>query len=191
LAFFVRKAWPGFLLSVDLRLGPVQWTTAHNSITFNFDGEWNGGEHILSRYLAQSVLPNFPDYATVPEWSQDSEHYKELRRSYTPREFGDLFAKNRPIITPFGPYGCLADVQWFNYFGQVYVEAIGRARLLCAGWEHVEEIGDGLACYATANIDDADSRQRRSTIAKAIEEFVWTPGCKPEQKRIPEFDFTV
>jgi hypothetical protein len=151
LAFFVRKTSPGFLMSVDLRLGPVQWTTAHNSITLTFDGEWNGGEHTLARYLPQSVLPNFPDYASVPEWSQDSERYAELRRSYTPKEFGELFAKKRPITAPFGPYGCLADVQWFNYFGRVYVQAIGKARLISAGWERVEEIGDGLACYASSN----------------------------------------
>jgi hypothetical protein len=190
LAFFLREAWPGFLMSVDLRLGPVQWTTAHNSISFKFDDEWIGGEHALARYLPQSVLPNFPDYASVPDWSQDSERYAELRRTYTPKEFGDLFAKKKPITAPFGPYGCLADVQWFNYFGRVYVEAIGKARLMGAGWQRVEEIGDGLACYATADIDDAHSRRRRSSISKAIEEFVWTPGCKPEQKRIPDFDFT-
>ena len=101
-----------------------------------------------------------------------------------------MFTKKRPITAPFGPYGCLADVQWFNYFGRVYVEAIGKARLVGAGWERVEEIGDGLACYATSNIDDPDSRERRSSIAKAIGEFIWTPGCKPHEKRIPDFDFS-
>jgi len=84
----------------------------------------------------------------------------------------------------------LADVQWFNYFGQVYVETIGKARLMAAGWERVEETGDGLACYATEKIDDANSRERRSRIANAIAEFVWTPDCKPEEKRIPYFDFS-
>jgi hypothetical protein len=126
----------------------------------------------------------------VPDWSQDSERYAETRQDYTPKEFADLFANTRSIIAPFGPYGLLGDVQWFNFFGRAYVEAIGKARLMGAGWERIEEIGDGLACYATGNIHDAHSRQRRSSIAKKIEEFVWTPGCRPDQKRIPEFDFT-
>lgn len=190
LAFFVRKKWPGFLLSVDLRLGPVQWTTAHNCISVKFEDEWKGGEQPLAQYLPETILPNFPDYASVPEWSQDSERYAELRRSYTPKEFGELFTRKKSITAPFGPYGCLADVHWFNYFGRVYVESIGKARLMGAGWARVEEIGDGLACYATEKIDDGNARERRCSIAKAIEEFVWTPGCKPEQKRIPEFDFS-
>ena len=189
LAFFVRKVWPAFLLTIDLRLGPIQWTTAHNSICFKFDDEWIGGENILARYLPQSVLPNFPDYASVPDWTQDSERYSELRRAYKPKEFGNLFAKDKPIIGPFGPYGCLADIQWFNYFGRTFVDAIGKTRLMGAGWERVEDVGDGLACFATANINDTNSRQRRSMIAKAMEEFVWTPGCKRDQKRIIEFYF--
>jgi hypothetical protein len=187
LVFFLRRKAPRFLLSVDLSLAPFQWTTPHNNINFN---DCAVSETILAQYLPQSVLPVYPDYATIPDWEQDKDRYKEFQRSYTPKEFAEMFTKSRPITAPFGPYGCLADVQWFNYYGRVYVEAIGKARLMGAGWERVEEIGDGLACYATANIDDAHSRQRRSSIAKAIEEFVWMPGCKPEQKRIPEFDFT-
>src|SRR5262249_34485425 len=77
-----------------------------------------------------------------------------------------------------------------NYFGRVYVEAIGRERLMGAGWERVEEIGEGLACYATEKIDDPNGRERRSTIAKAIQEYVWSPGCKPEEKKIPDFDYS-
>src|SRR5262249_27904123 len=124
--FLARERPPAFLLTISLRLGSVQWTTAHNSISLKFDDEWNGGEHALAPYLPRSVLPNFPDYASVPEWSQDSERYAQLRQSYTPKEFGDLF-KKKPIAAPFGPYGCLADVHWFNYFGRVYVDAIGKA----------------------------------------------------------------
>jgi len=135
------------------------------------------------------VLPSFPDYASIPDWQQDMERYKEFRRSYTGKELVEMLSK-RTITAPFGPYGCLADVQWFNYFGRVYVEAIGKARLMGAGWERVEEVGDGLACFATDKIDAADSRERRSTIAKAIDEFIWTPGCKRDEKRIPEFDFS-
>jgi hypothetical protein len=140
LAFVVRKTWPSFFMSVDLRLGPVQWTTAHNCILFKFTEEWRGGEHTLAQYLSGCIVPNFPDYASVPDWSADSERYAELRRSYAPKEFGDLFTKKKSVTAPFGPYGCLADVHWFNYFGRVYVEAIGKARLLAAGWARVEEL---------------------------------------------------
>jgi hypothetical protein len=187
LVFFVRHKAPGFLLTLDLRLGPFQDSTPHNTI--KFDG-CAVKEHTLAQYLSRSIFPSYPDYACIPDWEQDKERYKEFHRPYTPREFAEMFAKKKPITAPFGPYGCLADVHWFNYFGRVYVEAIGKARLTGAGWERVEEMGDGLACYATKNIDDADSRKRRSNIAKAIEEFVWTPGCKPDEKRIPDFDFS-
>jgi hypothetical protein len=112
-----------------------------------------------------------------------------LRRSYTPQELKDYLATRR-VTLPFGPYGCLPDIHWFNYFGRVYVDAIGRKRLMAAGWDKVEEIGNGLACYATKNINDANSRERRDGIGKTIEEFIWTPGCKPDEKRIVDFDFS-
>jgi len=78
---------------------------------------------------------------------------------------------------------------WY-VFEPIDIPFNGKTRLIGVGWERVEEIGDGLACYATENIDDANSRERRSIIAKAIEELVWTTGCKPDQKRIPDFDFS-
>jgi hypothetical protein len=187
LVFFVRRKAHTFLLTIDLSLAPFQGSTPHNRIIFD---ECSTSEKTLTQYLPTSVLPRFPDYASIPDWEQDKERYKEFKRSYGPREFVEMLSKPRPVTAPFGPYGCLADVQWFNYFGRVYVEAIGKARLLGAGWEHVEEVGDGLACYATKNLDDRDSRERRSRIAKAIEEFVWTPGCKREEKKIPHFDFS-
>jgi len=186
LVFFVRRTSPRFLLSVDLSLAPFQGTTAHNSIKFD---ECATGEDLLAQYLPRSILPAFPDYASIPDWSKDTERYKEFDRSYTGKELVELLAK-RSITAPFGPYGCLADIHWFNYFGRVYVEAIGKARLQAAGWTRIEEVGDGLACYATEKIDDPNGRQKRSLIAKALEEFVWAPGCKPEQKRTLDFDFS-
>jgi len=190
LTFFARKTLPKFILSVDLRLAPFQWTSAHNSISFTFDDNWPGGEIKLARYLPESSIPRFPDYASIPEWSNDTNRYAELRRSFSASEFGSFFAKNRPAIAPFGPYGCIADVHWFNYFGKVYVEAIGKARLLAAGWARVEEIGGGLACYSTEKINDPSARERRNCILESIDEFVWTPGCKPEQKQVLNFDFS-
>jgi hypothetical protein len=198
LVFFVRKRKPSFLLTLDLRLGPVQWSTPHNSIHFQgcgvwnrgvHRGVWNGDEHVLARYLPRSVQPRSLDYASIPDWQDDQDRYKEFKRSYTGKELAEMLSK-REITAPFGPYGCLADVHWFNYFGRVYVEAIGRERLMGAGWERVEDSGEGLACYATEKIDDANSRKRRSGIAKAIQEYVWSPGCKPDEKKIPNFDYS-
>ena len=196
--FFVRKRKPSFLLTVALRLGPVQGQTPHNSIHFHGHGLWNGSEHssvwdgdehVLARYLPRSVQPRSLDYASIPDYQDDQDRYKEFKRSYTGKELNEML-NNRQITAPFGPYGCLADVHWFNYFGRVYVEAIGRERLMAAGWERIEEIGEGLACYATAKIDDPNSRERRSTIAKTIQEYVWSPGCKPDEKKIPDFDYS-
>jgi hypothetical protein len=189
MVFLVRKRDPSFLMSVGLRLGPVQWSTPHNSIHLDCSGDWNGGEHVLARFLPRSVLPRFPDYASIPDWQQDKDRYKEFQRSYTGKELVEMLSK-REITAPFGPYGCLADVHWFNYFGRVYLEAIGRERLMAAGWERLEEIGEGLGCYATEKIDDPNSRERRCTIAKAIQEYVWSPGCKPDEKKVPDFDFS-
>lgn len=190
LVFFRRKTRPRLLMSLDLRLTPAQGTTAHNCIDFTFKDKWQGGEDSLARYLPRSVPSKYIDFASIPDWRGDSERYAEFRRSYTPEEFRAMCAIKRPITAPFGPYGCLADVHWFNYFGREFVEAIGKARLMKAGWARVEEVGDGLACFATEKIDDSNQRERRYSITKAIEEFVWTPGCKPEEKRILEFDFS-
>jgi hypothetical protein len=198
LVFFIRKREPSFLLTVGLRLGPVQWSTPHNSIHFQGRGFWNrrqhrgvwkGDEHVLARYLPRCVQPRSLDYASIPDWQDDQDRYKEFKRSYTGKELNEMLSKTQ-ITAPFGPYGCLADVHWFNYFGRVYVEAIGREQLMGAGWERVEEIGDRLACYATEKIDDPKSRKRRSTISKAIQEYVWSPGCKPDEKKIPAFDYS-
>jgi hypothetical protein len=186
LVFFVRKKKPRFRLSIDLRLAPFQWTTPHNSIRFD---KCALNEHVLAQYLSTSVLPDYPDYASIPDWTTEKERYDELKRSYSPKEFVERLSK-RSVTTPLGPYGCLADIHWFNYFGKIYVEAIGRERLKTAGWSRIEETGGGLACYSTEKLDEKNSRERRDRIAKALEEFVWTPGCKPHEKKIPDFDFS-
>jgi hypothetical protein len=89
-----------------------------------------------------------------------------------------------------GPAGWLWDVVWYNFFGKNYVDLIGKQRLAGAGWEKVQEVGDGLACYATEKIDSSHSRKRRDKIVSSLEEFFWTPGCKREEKRAPIFDFS-
>jgi hypothetical protein len=189
-AFFVRKTKPRYLATIALRLGPVQWTTPHNHISVKLDSSWSGGEEILANYVARSVLPSFPDFAQVGDSTQeDQQRFKEFYRSYTPKEFVEMLSK-REIVAPFGPYGCLGDVFWFNYFGRVYVDFIGEERLVAAGWARVEKIGEGIACYATEKIDDLDSRNQRTRILSSLEEFFWTPGCKRGGKRVPVFDFS-
>jgi hypothetical protein len=191
LAFLARRTAPQSLISIDLRLGPVQWGTAHNRVTIQIEEPWPGGESKLAHYLPSSILPDFPDYGRIVESSQeDTARLQEFRRSLTPAEFLQSI-RSRAVTAPFGPYGCLEDIYWFNYFGRAYVDFIGMDRLLAAGWAHVERVGDGLACYASEAIDAPSSRRHRSRIAARLEEFVWTPGCKPESKRIPTFDFSV
>ena len=193
LAFFVRKSRPQYDVSIDLRLAPVQWGSPHNRISIEIKDSWPEGEYILAQYLPRSALPTFPDYAKVVDSSQeDPNRLNEFRRSYTPQEFNQMMAErqNKPPELPFGPYGCLEDIYWFNYFGRVYVDFIGRERLMAAGWAHVEEIGDGLSCYATETLGDPRVRERRTRIAGALDEFVWSPGCKAKDKRVPIFDFS-
>lgn len=189
-AFFTRKTTPRYLLSIDLRLAPVQWGSAHNRISIHFEESWPGGEDKLAQYLLSSVLPEFPDYAKIVESSQeDPERLKEFRKPLSQNDFRDLIAK-RTVTLPFGPYGCIEDIYWFNYFGQVYTDFIGRERLSSAEWSRVEAVGGGLACYASSKINDPAVRQQRSYIASQLGEFLWTPGCRPESKRIPTFDFS-
>ncbi|HEV7927996.1 MAG TPA: hypothetical protein VGR14_21780 [Verrucomicrobiae bacterium] len=190
LAFFVRTTKPRYGLTIDLRLAPVQWGTAHNRILVRFEEAWAEGEKKLAQYLLSSVLPEFPDYVKIVESTQeDSNRLKEFRRSLSPSEFLESL-QNRTVTAPFGPYGCLEDIYWFNYFGRVYVDFIGIERLSAAAWAHVEPKGGGLACYASSTIGDPFTRQQRANIASQLEEFIWTPGCKPESKRIPNFDFS-
>jgi hypothetical protein len=136
------------------------------------------------------ALPRFPDYASVTEdTTEDKDRFRELSKTYTPAELLQTISA-REIVAPFGPHGCLGDVYWFNFFGRVYVDFIGRDRLVSAGWTRVEEVGDGLACYATEKIDDPCLRQTRTKILNRLEEFFWTPGCRREEKKIPTFDFS-
>jgi hypothetical protein len=194
LAFFARKTKPRYVLSIDLRLAPVQGGTPHNGIFIDdIKDRWPGGEGKLAEYLSSCILPSYPDYARVVDSSQeDSERLNEFRRPLTAQELLQSMAEaqKRPPVAPFGPYGCLEDIYWFNYFGRVYVDFIGKKRLMAAGWAKAEEVGDGLACYATETIADPNARKRRLRIVSALEEFIWTPGCKVEDKRVPVFDFS-
>ena len=191
LTFFLRKSKPQCSISIDLCLAPVQGQTPHNCIQIDDTEEpWPQGPQILAEYLPHSAPPKFPDYAKIVESSlEDPDRLSEFKRPMTGRQVNEMLAK-RTVSAPMGPGGAIEDIYWFNYFGRVYVEFIGESRLLASGWERVERVGDGLACYATDSIDDPHFPERRRRIAGALDEFVWTPDCDPRDKRVPHFDFS-
>ena len=155
-----------------------------------FNEAWPKGEQVVANFLPKCILPSYPDYARIVESEQEDRHrLDEFRRPFTPQQLLQSFAE-RKITAPMGPYGALEDIFWFNYFGRVYVDLIGKKRLVGSGWAHVKEVGDGLACYASESIDDSRLRKKRDRIAMALGEYVWTPGCKADDKRVPDFDFS-
>lgn len=190
LVFLVRKQKPRWFGSLDLLRGPVQWRLPHNEITIEAKAAWKAGDTCLVQYVSGVINSGITDYARVDDKTNcDPNRLNEFHRSYTAAELAELFA-NRKITARFGPYGCPEDIYWFNVFGKVYVDLIGRKRLMSAGWEHVEELGDCLACYATKEIASKHLRERKDAIGKQLEEFIFTPHCRREDKRIPKFDFS-
>jgi hypothetical protein len=213
--FFVRKASPKYLLTLDLQRWPVQGGSGHNHISLNLERPWQRGEQKLVEYCMGLLRPDYPDYAYLADASgEDYARFQELENACTTEEVKDLLAgrptKDKYWFPPFraaknrrggwsywfvgdiskGPKGCLTDVAWFNYFGKAYVDLIGESRLSNAGWTRVERLGEGLACYATDKIDDPGGREKRSGIVDNLQEFFWTPGCDIADKRAPIFDFS-
>jgi len=208
---FYRKTTPGFYASIHLHNGPV-FRPCHNSLVFLFDRSDEHRDVGLPSVVSEALTPDYPDYGYVALAArQDQARFDELSESFTAAEL----LLRKPIAPPFiiappstrrtseklawyhpdpdfmlGPHGFLWDIVWFTYFGRPYVELIGESRLRNAGWARVETIGDGLGCYATEAIDDNDSYERRAEIRHALEEFLWTKGCRREEKRAPVFDFT-
>jgi hypothetical protein len=210
--FFLRKSRPSFRTSVRFQNGPAS-RPCHNGLAIDLDSPWEGGELQLARIVSGVLAPEFPDYAYVASApKQDQERFNELRRPLTQAELMAVPRRAPPfIVAPpatgrisdaplawfhpipdfmLGPGGFLWDIAWFNFFGRPYVELIGGQRIRAAGWARVEEVGNGLGCYATERIDDPDSFDRRARIRDALAEFVWTPGCKREDKKAPVFDFS-
>jgi hypothetical protein len=189
LVFFTRKSTPAYLSSVDLLLAPLQGQTPHNHVSYSFNNDWPSGHRTFADFICRLISPKVPDYAIVHEPTEDAERYEELNRPMTGKEFAQRFAKPS-VVPPFGPFGCLGDIHWFNFFGPVYVDFIGRDRLLNAGWARVDEVGGGCACYSTEQFNDLGGTERRQQITQALWDFVWTPGCTANEKRVPTFDFS-
>jgi hypothetical protein len=170
-------------------LGPFQGTTPHNHISIVVKDAWHEGAYTLSKYIY--AAPTFPDYASISDpASQEPDRFGELHQGYGPSDFVKLISRPRPIVAPFGPFGLIGDIYWFNYFGTDFVEFIGDRTLTSAGWARFERIGGGLACYTTEKIGDPSFGERRGLIAKSLEKYLWTPGCAPEGRLSPRFDFS-
>lgn len=188
--FFLRKDRPGYFAYVSLLLSPAQWTTPHNRISIDFQSSWIGYETKAISLVERICSECASDFAFVTDESQeDQDRFKELKRSYSGVEFQELIQKKQ-ITPPFGPFGCLPDVYWFNYFGRVYIDFIGKNRLAAAGWASIRDDGVGLSCYTTSKIDDSGSRWRRNQIVDSLQEYYWTPGCTKAEKHLPSFDFS-
>lgn len=181
----------------------------HNHLFLSLDKKWPNGDLALSQFTSNWAATTAADYAFVADADKaDYDRFIELTGVYTPEEIrldirrAPPFIPERgkdgiarfwflPIIDEmYGPHGHLWDIVWYNYFGPPYVELIGKDRLINAGWARVNDLAGGFECYATERIDDPSLRQRRDAIRNALQEFVWTPGCKREEKRAPVFDFS-
>lgn len=200
--FLVRTLYPRFLGTMSFSRGSRPF---HNQVNFQFDDAL-AQPIFLASHIETALQPAYPDYAFIAAVeAPDVERFAEAHKSIPAREFFTKEHLRSPFIrrhfeqswwfTPHvqemrGPHGWLWDVVWYNFFGKVYVDFIGRDRLTNAGWSTVKAVGDGLACYATDGIDDANSFEKRTRIRSALSEFYWSPGCAAADKRAPVFDFS-
>ena len=201
---FKRKAPIPFWGDITLIHRPV-----HNDTYVSIDKLWVAGEFKLSQFIGNFARKTHADYGYVANADkEDVQRFKELQRPYTAEEIRLNIRRGTPFIPErakdgttqywflpskeemYGPDGFIWDIVWFNYFGPPYVDLIGKKRLRSAGWTRIDEIEGGLGCYVTENIQDPGLREKRERIRGNLEEFVWTPGCKHEDKRAPVFDFS-
>jgi hypothetical protein len=198
---FSRKKKPRWGSIISL------WKKAlHNDFYCGVHDPWPTGAVKLQVLVEQCVRATAADYAYVSDSVKaDEDRFAELRRPYTTEELRRGIRRAPPFISGpgikgvkfnpikekmYGPSGYLWDIVWYNYFGPPYVELIGWDRLRGAGWAIVEELAGGLACFVTRTIDDPCLSEKREGIRRVLGEFVWTPGCKREEKLAPVFDFS-
>lgn len=194
------RCWAGVTLLRDRE---------HNDLFLGLDEAWPTGNLPLSQFISNWASATCADYAFVADADKaDYNRFLELTCPFTPEEIrldvrrappfipgrgkdGAAWYKFLPIMDQmYGPHGYLWDIVWYNYFGPPYVELIGKDRLINAGWARVNELAGGFECYASERIDDPAQHEKREAIRNALYEFVWTPGCKREEKRAPVFDFS-
>ena len=167
---------------------------------------------LLARIIPNILAPAFPDYGYVANApTRDQERFSELLRPLTAAELlGDRGASppfdvalasgraNDGLMAWYspdhflmlGPHGFVQDIVWFNFFGRPYVDLIGDQRLRSAGWARVEEVGGGLACYATERIDDPNSFDRCGRVRDVRFRVRLDAGLNREDKKAPVFDFS-
>jgi len=180
----------------------------HNNVFLGLDKPFTDGDLTLHAFVRAFVKITNPDIAFVADANRcDEDRFEELGGPLSADEIMSDNCLTSPFIpsssskgtrywyvpdmeATYGPHGFLWDIVWYNYFGPPYVDLIGRERLINAGWARVEEFAQGYECYATERIDDPSLFDRREQIRQSLHEFVWTPGCKREEKRAPVFDFS-
>jgi hypothetical protein len=201
-----KRTKPKFWGDIELLRRPQ-----HNKIFVGMNEPWHSGEWKLVELVRNYAEIAKSDHGFVADPDRiDVSRYDELMVPYTAEEIRLGVRRGHPFIPGprrgkdglvrywyfptvdemYGPHGYLWDIVWYNYFGPPYVELIGKDRLLAAGWARVNELAGGYECYATERIDDPLQREKRAAIRDALYEFVWTPGCKREEKLAPIFDFS-
>lgn len=187
----------------------------HNDVYVGADDLWPSGALKLREFIENWVDATGGDFAYVADaQKEDEDRFVELKGVYTAEEIRVGVRRAPPFIATshkrfhvagapakhfsyhpykeemYGPAGHLWDIVWYNYFGSPYVDLIGKDRLRSAGWAHVDEMAGGLGCLVTESIEDPTLREKRDRIRNSLHEFVWTPGCKREEKRAPLFNFS-
>jgi hypothetical protein len=199
-----RKARTRYWGSVSLNRRPL-----HNDVFLAIEKARFSDVLKIKQLIERMIETTAADYAYIGDaQQQDEDRFAELKRPYTPEELRCGERRAPPFIPQtgrngttrywfspilqkmYGPNGYLWDIVWYNYFGRPYIDLIGTRRLRGAGWARVEEVAGGLACYATETMDDPSYENNRRVIREALNEFVWTPGCKREEKKAPNFDFS-
>lgn len=53
-------------------------------------------------------------------------------------------------------WASIPGIYWMNYFGQEYVDFIGRDRILSCGWVKTEPFGNGIMTWTSPELDMPD-----------------------------------
>jgi hypothetical protein len=89
---------------------------------------------------------------------------------------------------------CLPGVYWANYYGPVYVEFLGRERLLGAPWSNVSELPGGsmvcLTCAVPGDWHRAETLARQAAVRAYLGEDCFFDHDPGHFARAPVYDFS-
>ncbi len=81
--------------------------------------------------------------------------FESLIREFTPAyayiEAGRAFCGKRRAV-----WASIPGIYWMNYFGQEYVDFIGRDRILSCGWVKTEPFGNSIMTWTSPELDMPD-----------------------------------